>query len=118
MNRKIEDDEDDKVVKDGQRVTVSMFAMDHLQRQVAARTVTPSLADHRPHAAVLSDADRASKVAAHKARDEALANRWRNPPPVLPAVTDKAPAQAVTAYQAAAYSAYDAKLSERWRTAS
>ena len=123
MKHKVDDDEDDAVVKDGQRITVRMELMDSQQREVAARTVASSLADHRPHAAVLSDAVLAHKVAAHKARDEALANRWRNPPPLsLPAVTDaKAtdakPATVQTVDHAAIYTAYDAKVAERWRAA-
>ena len=87
MKRTIEY-EDDEVVRDGQRVVVPMFMMDSLQRSVAAASAAPPQAFHKPTAVSISDADRANRASMYQGYDAKIGDRWRNPPPVLPAAAD------------------------------
>jgi hypothetical protein len=53
---------DEPEVKDGESVHVRLEVMDATQRWVAARYGTFDANDHRPHYAVLTDADRARRA--------------------------------------------------------
>jgi hypothetical protein len=67
--------DEEKVVKDGGVVRVSMFAMDGVQRSVAAHKP-----GHKPGSIPLSDSDRQDRVARLAARDQVLSNRWKGRP--------------------------------------
>lgn len=117
MTHKVDDDEDDKIVKDGQRLVVSMSLMDGMQRVVATHPIVSGEPLHRPGAVSISDTDRAQRAAVYNGYNKTLADRWKNPPPVLPGVTDAKPAPTAARDHAAMYDRYDAKVSERWRAA-
>jgi hypothetical protein len=94
MMNNVEDD--DKILKDGERMTVHMFAMDG----VATRKLG---AGHRPGGLPVTDADRQRRRALHDAADSKLSERWKRPsikseskPPVTMADRDQ-------------------RLSQRWR---
>lgn len=108
--QKIEEDED-KILKDGQVLRVPLTFMDSEQRRVAAQNsaALDPLQDHRPHFARLSNEDAKRREEMQAKADAALSARWRSP-------TQDAKAAAPPPAKAS-YASYDQRLSNRWRDA-
>jgi hypothetical protein len=96
-----EDDDDKKVVKDGERITVPMYMMDRIQKSVVGTTLR-----HAPGFVSLSDKDAEAKRAIYDAADKKLGERWRG--------GEAASAKPQTT-QDAAYASYNRRISEAWR---
>jgi hypothetical protein len=63
-------EDDDNIVKDGQTLRVSMFAMDGAKR-------IPAPVGHRPGGLAFSDSDRQARAARLAARDKLISSRWK-----------------------------------------
>lgn len=103
-------EDDDEVVRDGQKVRVSLTLMDSLQKAIAGNVTVPALC--RPGYVQLNDAQVADKAATYAAYNERLNNAWKAPPPLLPQPHTDTKARAAAADH---YGQYDKKVSERWR---
>jgi hypothetical protein len=75
--RIIEDDEEGRILKDGERLRVPMLLMDSLQRDIANNTRPAIL--HRPGPLPITDAHARQKRC--EARDARLADAWRTGTP-------------------------------------
>jgi hypothetical protein len=74
--------EADGVLKDGQVLRVPHTMMDASQIAVAD-SAPPSVADHhRPHSAILSDADKKAADDRYNAAQKKLSDAWKNPEPI------------------------------------
>lgn len=129
--RKIEP-EKDGVLKDGQSIRVRMTVMD---AEVAAALADKFVGDHssnRPHAAMLSDAQKAAAIERHTAADKKLSEAWRNPTPLYIPTIDQVngeailevhrrvpssdmTADALDALQADNQRRYNARIENAWR---
>lgn len=96
----------DTLIRDGETVTVPIFAMDAQQRAVAA-----SAPLHRPGAVPLTDTDRAARITRQALGDRKLSERWKTPSPTAAA----AKAGQASPDMASVYARADKALSERWR---
>jgi hypothetical protein len=114
-------DDDDKILKDGQSMRVSMVMMDSLQRAVIAadqiKRVEAFDAKMRnsPGFAEVTDEERAATAKVLADRDARLSNAWKHPNPTV----DAAPPAKTDATQAndaeAAYEARRHRLENAWR---
>lgn len=109
----------DTIMRDGGRVFVRMTMMDAAPAIITEATrmaladSNPDTARHAPGSVAISDADRDAKEKLLGARDQRLADAWRNPPP-----EDQPSAQpAPTADSEARYAARDARLEQAWKGA-
>lgn len=131
---KIQETNDDEVIKDGETVTVRINMMDSADARLRAEGTeqllkSGTLTDeqraafarmpssrvlHAPGSLAMSDADRASREEMYRRKDKALSDAWRNAPPLDPGQT----VQTITpAASADRYSAKDARLEQMWRSA-
>ena len=94
----IEDEPDDRVVRDGERISVPLMLMDTIQREVA---------DTSP----LSEED--ARIAAYEEYVQYISNRWRHPE-VRPR-TPKATIVRTGDASRDAYLEYRASLQDAWR---
>ena len=118
------DEDDDKVLRDGQVSSFPLMLMDSLQREVAASAFAASAvvfdaANHRPHYAPITDAERQKRRTLIDEADKALSDRWKHPPSLHAEVTKpvKVTQPSPTTDMAALYADRDKKLSERWKGA-
>ena len=58
------DDEDDRVLRDGERLTVRMHLMDGVQRAVTESAVRTDAVGHRPGSLPMTDAERERRASA------------------------------------------------------
>lgn len=80
MNRR---DDDDEVMRDGQRVRVPLTMMDSMQRAIA-QSATFDAALHRPGYRFGDPAEQAVRDAVRITREAMLADAWRTPATVAP----------------------------------
>lgn len=104
--------DDDRVLKDGQTITVRMHMMDGFQRLVSGDTA--SNAGHKPGALPVSLADHNSRTERYERRDQRVSDAWRTAPPLDPAQTVKTITPAASAD---VYERRDAKLRDAWMSA-
>lgn len=96
---KLKTDEDDKVVRDGQSVSLPVTLMDGVQREVAsdAIAIKQRIAD------------------AHSKYRTDVSNRWRAGPRGAQTPSPMLTPPAVTPDAETAYAAYDHAIANRWR---
>jgi hypothetical protein len=113
------DDDNIRIVKDGEKVTVRMIFMDSVQTRIANNDDTTSVL-HKPgflpvKAAAANDA----REKLYETRDAKLADAWRNPPPLLDQ-QQQVQKPTVPATDADArevrYAARDRRVEQAWRT--
>lgn len=113
---KLNQDDEDKVLKDGQSLRVPVFmmdsALDTVQRAIIAAQQPETR--HAPGSLPLTDADRASREELYLRRDKKLTDAWKNAPPLEPA---QAKTAIVPTSSAERYAARDARLENAWRSA-
>jgi len=116
---KLNQDDDDQVLKDGQTLRVPQFMMDgtstldKLQQVIiAAQRAAATL--HAPGSLPTTDADRERRAELYQKRDKRLVDAWKNPPPLDPAQTVRTSTPASSADR---YAARDARLEQAWRSA-
>lgn len=105
MTKKIEDDED--VIRDGEKLCVSVMLMDSMQRAVAGNVAVPVM--HKPGYATLSDAQARDREATYSAYNTRVSQAWKNSGTVI-----RADAQTGDA-RLDAYARYQARVSRAWR---
>jgi hypothetical protein len=115
---KLNQDDDDQILKDGQTLRVPQFMMDStstldkLQQVImAAQRAASTL--HAPGSLATTDADRERRAELYQKRDKRLVDAWRNPPPLEPT---QAKTAIVSKTSAERYAARDARLESAWNT--
>ena len=98
---KTEEDEEDRVLKDGQVLRVPLSFMDSAQREVAAASTAVLMNDHRPHFGRLTAADAQRRDDMYRDADQRLSRRWRG--------------SAEAAASINVHQTYDEQISNRWR---
>ena len=87
------DDDDDRVLKDGERFRVPMYMLDQQQREAAMRSPMTT--------------DQERRIAQIETYNKRVSDAWKNPttpPPTAKAATN-------------VYASYDANIQERWKGA-
>lgn len=113
-----------RIVRDGERLVVPMFAMDSVQRGLALRDALGRPAGHRPAHAIAPPTEQSQlRDAAFEAAGVRLREAWKNPAPVAPKAgvtgtpanrTTDAPARAADAE--AAWERQGEALRNAWRS--
>lgn len=71
------EDEKKRIAKDGEIVRVPLLMMDAQQRAVANQRTVKDVRHHRPHEAVLTDAERVKRMTRVAMDKQRLSNRWK-----------------------------------------
>ena len=123
------DDNDKRVLKDGESLRVNVMLMDGVRREIAGATTslrnfdgTP--AGHKPGYVTTSDAERERRAALYAAHDAKVSSAWQQPAPSQADHSSKSgrsaqgdpPSRAANNDRAAAYAADDKRISEAWRS--
>lgn len=111
--RTIDDEREDRILRDGEVLRVSAMLMDEDQKAIAQdRQHLFGTRRHRPGFASVSTIDRAKM---YSDADKRLSDRWRNPP----ALTDTATSLLAQPKKdgVSIYDRYDAAISNRWKGA-
>lgn len=107
------EDENEKVVRDGRKISVAAYMMDSKQAP-AADAVQPLRG--QPGFATITDADKDRRTKLYADADKKLSERWKNPSTPAPATPSKAAAtQTPATDMAALYDKRDRELENRWR---
>jgi hypothetical protein len=114
------DDDDKRVLRDGESLSVTLFAMDAAQREMTAHALLTDAhgnpAGYAPGyvfaAAGLKAAGRNDARDAYAAYEARLTDAWRNAHPTRRTASTPLAADGLSD----AYAAYDARLVNRWRT--
>jgi hypothetical protein len=97
----------DKILSDGERLTVRMHMMDNLQIGVAGTAVAAQA--HKPGSLPLSDEDIKRRSSSQESYETAISHRWRDPQPA--GAESSEPRQ----NHIDAYASYEMRLTSAWR---
>jgi hypothetical protein len=110
-----DDDDKNRVLKDGEKITVRMNFMDSVQTRIANNDDTNSVLHKPGYLPVQAAAANDARAKLYETRDAKLADRWRNPPPLVDQQQqEKKPT--VPAADADPYAKRDKRLEDAWRT--
>lgn len=106
------DDEDDEVLRDGERIVIRMSMMDSLQRAVVGDAAFTDAVGHKPGSLAMTDAERERRTSLYRDHDEKLGERWRTP---LPTASTTDARHSTGDARLDAYARYQQRVTDAWR---